>query len=561
LNGGIAYFKDGQILNSFGPKEGLGTGQVWDLHIDHEGTLWAGTDGGLSRIRDGRISTLARMSGLPCDTVRWSTEDDEFALWLYTGCGLLRITHDELQAWAADSKQVVHPMAFDGTDGIRLHMFINGANPLVSKTAEGKLWFAQQDGVSVIDPRHLRRNGISPPVHIEQITADGVAYGAASGLRLPPRVRSVSLHYTALSLVAPEKVRFRFMLEGQDPEWREVVNERDIHYSNLAPGSYRFRVTAANNSGVWNEAGTSLDFSIAPAYYQTLWFRVSCVAAFLGLLGALFRLRLRQVAREAAAAHESERRHREVQAALAHANRLAAMGQLSASIAHEVNQPIGATVANAEAALNWLSREPPNLEEVKQALGWIIKDGARAGEVVSRIRAMTKKEPAKKDDFSLNEAILEVVAMTYAETIKHAISVRTELADDLPAIQGDRVQLQQVVLNLIINALDAMADIRDGTRDLLIRTEVGDGGNVLVTVADSGPGLSPSALRDLFEPFYTTKPSGLGLGLSICRSIVEAHGGRLWARTNVPRGTIFQFTVLAHPDAGLVCAANRKVQQ
>jgi signal transduction histidine kinase len=149
----------------------------------------------------------------------------------------------------------------------------------------------------------------------------------------------------------------------------------------------------------------------------------------------------------------------------------------------------------------------------------------------------------------------------HAETIKHAISVRTELADDLPAIQGDRVQLQQVVLNLIINALDALADIRDGTRDLLIRTEVGDGGNVLVTVADSGPGLSPAALRDLFEPFYTTKPSGLGLGLSICRSIVEAHGGRLWARTNVPRGTIFQFTVLAHPDAGLVCAANRKVQQ
>jgi signal transduction histidine kinase/ligand-binding sensor domain-containing protein len=551
LNGGIAYFKEGQVRQSFGPKEGLGSGPVWGLHIDHEGTLWVSTEGGVSRVRDTHIETLTSRNGLPCDFVRWASEDDDFSLWLYTGCGLVRIARSELLAWISESKHQIHPIVFDGTDGVRLHTFINGADPLMNKAADGALWFAHLDGVSVIDPHHLRRNSLPPPVHIEQMTADGSTYGATPGLRLPPQVRNLSLHYTALSLVAPEKVRFRFKLEGQDPEWREVLNERDVQYSNLAPGSYRFRVTASNNSDVWNERGASLDFSIAAAYYQTIWFRSLCVAAFLASLWALYRMRMQQLAREATAAHESERRQREVQTALAHANRLAAMGQVTASIAHEVNQPIGATVANAEAALNWLSRESPDLEQVKQALGWIVKDGARAGEVISRVRAMIKKEPAKKENVALNDAIVDVVAMTRGEAVKHGISVRTELAGGLPTIQGDRVQLQQVVLNLIINAIEAMSGTGDGAGELLIRTEAGDAGNVLVTVADSGPGLSPTAFEELFEPFYTTKPNGLGLGLSICRSIVEAHGGQLSARANMPRGSIFQFSVPSSPGNGV----------
>ena len=156
-------------------------------------------------------------------------------------------------------------------------------NPVVSKSADGKLWFVHLDGVSAIDPLHLPTNRVPPPVHIEQITADGQTYSPTSGLRLPAQLRDLTIDYTALSLAAPEKVRFRFKLEGQDPDWRETVNNRHVQYSNLAPGGYRFRVIAANNSGVWNEEGASLDFSIAPAYWQTNWFRALCTGGVHGI--------------------------------------------------------------------------------------------------------------------------------------------------------------------------------------------------------------------------------------------------------------------------------------
>jgi C4-dicarboxylate-specific signal transduction histidine kinase len=238
---------------------------------------------------------------------------------------------------------------------------------------------------------------------------------------------------------------------------------------------------------------------------------------------------------------------REVQMELAHANRVATMGQLTASIAHEVKQPIAATVTNAEAALRWLGADPPNLEEVRQTLADIVKDGNRGGEVIDRIRALIKKAPPRTDRLEINNAICEVIELTRGETAKNAVSVQTELAEGLPLIQGDRVELQQVMLNLIVNAIEAMSEVSEGARELLISTGKSESGAVLVAVRDSGPGLSSATLEHLFDSFYTTKSSGLGLGLSICRSIVEAHGGRLWASANVPRGAIFQFTVPAHP--------------
>jgi PAS domain S-box-containing protein len=247
---------------------------------------------------------------------------------------------------------------------------------------------------------------------------------------------------------------------------------------------------------------------------------------------------------------ESERRYREVQMELAHANRLATMGQLSASIAHEVNQPISAAVTNAQAALRWLGAQPPDLEEVQQALSRIVKDGNRASDVMGRIRALIKKAPPRRDGLEINEAILEVIALTRGELLKNGVSLRTQLAEGLPPIQGDRVELQQVILNLIVNAIEAMSGVSDGSRELLVDTGKAGSDDVLVAVRDSGPGLVPASLERLFDAFYTTKPGGLGMGLSICRSIVEAHGGRLWATANVPHGAIFQFTLPARPDSG-----------
>jgi C4-dicarboxylate-specific signal transduction histidine kinase len=236
------------------------------------------------------------------------------------------------------------------------------------------------------------------------------------------------------------------------------------------------------------------------------------------------------------------------QTELAHVNRVATMGQLTASIAHEVNQPIAATVSNAQAALRWLNRQPPDLGEVREALACIAEDGKRAGEVIAGIRELMKKAPPRKDRVEINGAIREVIELTRSEAVKNGVSVQTELADGLPLIQGDRVQLQQVMLNLIVNAVEATSGVSEGSRELLISTRKGETGGVRVAVRDRGPGLTPAALEHLFEPFYTTKPNGLGLGLSICRSIIEAHGGRLWTRANVPRGAVFQFTLPEHPD-------------
>ncbi len=267
--------------------------------------------------------------------------------------------------------------------------------------------------------------------------------------------------------------------------------------------------------------------------------------------GVGFVLDLTELKQAEAEARESERRYRETLMELAHANRVTAMGQLTASIAHEVNQPITAAVINAEAALRWLGAQPPDLEEVRKALGSIVEDGTRAGNIVGGIRALIKKMPPRQACLDINEAIREVIALTRGEAAKTGVSVQTDLADGLPIIYGDRVQLQQVILNLIINAIEAMSGVAETPRALLISTAQAEPGGVLVAVRDSGPGLDPANLEHLFNAFYTTKSGGMGMGLAICRSIIEAHEGQLWACANEPRGAVFQFTLPLQRDETL----------
>jgi signal transduction histidine kinase/ligand-binding sensor domain-containing protein len=298
FQGGVAYFKDGQVRRSYSAADGLGGGRVEALQFDRDGAVWAATEGGLSRIKDGGIATLSSRNGLPCDGVHWMLEDDEHSVWVYLACGLVRIARSELDVWARDPKRTISTTVFDASDGVTSFALGTLWNPQVTKAADGRIWFVSGDGVSVIDPRHIPFNRLLPPVHVEEITADSKTHwqnlsgAAASNLRLPKLSRDLRIDYTALSLVAPEKVRFQYRLEGYDAEWQDAGNRRQAFYTNLGPKSYRFRVKAANNSGVWNEAGDTLEFSIAPAYYQTTWFRLSVIAAVLGLLAALYRLRL-----------------------------------------------------------------------------------------------------------------------------------------------------------------------------------------------------------------------------------------------------------------------------
>jgi signal transduction histidine kinase len=240
-----------------------------------------------------------------------------------------------------------------------------------------------------------------------------------------------------------------------------------------------------------------------------------------------------------------ERQFREMQSELAHANRVATMGQLTASIAHEIRQPIAAARNNARAALNFLDKSQPDVAEVREALTCIVNDTDRAGDVVDRIASLIKKAPPRKEVVDLNAAILEVTALAHGEAVKTGVRVDTRLAGELPRIQCDRVQLQQVMLNLIVNAIQSMSGVEDDNRELHISTVSIEPEVVRVAVRDTGHGLRPESLPRLFEPFYTTKPDGMGMGLSICRSIIEAHGGRLWVTTCKPRGALFQFTIPA----------------
>jgi len=239
------------------------------------------------------------------------------------------------------------------------------------------------------------------------------------------------------------------------------------------------------------------------------------------------------------ALREADRRNLDAQIQLAHANRIATMGHLTASIAHEVNQPIGAILMNAGTASRWLTAQPPEPERAKQSIDRIAADSRRAAEIISRIRDLVKNAPEHMESLNANEAILEVIGLTRSEMSNGGVVMQTRMADGLPCVWGDRVQLQQVILNLIMNAIEAMSGVAEGSRKLTISTDKAEAGAVRITVSDSGPGLPAGNTERIFEAFYTTKASGLGMGLSICRSIVQAHGGRLWAEPNEPRGAVF----------------------
>jgi C4-dicarboxylate-specific signal transduction histidine kinase len=248
------------------------------------------------------------------------------------------------------------------------------------------------------------------------------------------------------------------------------------------------------------------------------------------------------------AAKRAEEELHKTQAELAHVMRVTTLGELTASIAHEVNQPLAAVVTNAEACLRWLDRATPNMDEARRSVEWIIKDGNRAADVIQRIRALSKKTDTQKLPIDINDVVNEVIALVQRELSSHQVSLRTELAPALPVVLADRVQLQQVIINLVINGIEAMQAVTDRPRELVIRSGHDNSDRVLVEVRDSGVGIDPETVNRLFTAFFTTKPGGLGMGLSICRSIIEAHEGRLWASRNMGRGATFQFTMPSYRE-------------
>jgi PAS domain S-box-containing protein len=938
IGGDLARYRNGQA-EFFSFDNSPHDGPVHGLLVNSDASVLAATPSGVVGWRNGRVQRLTVRNGLPCDVIYALISDRTSTLWLYAVCGLIAIPSAEMQRWWQSPDVTVKSSLLDVFDGAQPMSTV--FRPNVSKSPDGRLWFANQNVVQMIDPAHLDGNSIPPPVHIEQITADRKIYwqnlsGDApfSHLKLPPLIRDLTIDYTALSLVVPEKVHFRFKLEGQDRDWREVVNDRQVQYSNLGPGNYRFRVMACNNSGVWNEADTSLDFSIAPAYYQMNWFRVSCVGALAILLWMLYKLRLRGVQQhseqlalinekleaqiaerkqveealqrsedllaqgqsishtgsfgwkvssgeihwsdetykifgydcevkptlelifqrippddresvqqtierdineranldfehrllmpdgsvkylhvlaralqpspgkleyvgvvtdvsqrkqaeekfrgflesapdamlvmnrdgkivlvnaqveklfgyqrnellgqeveilvperfrgshphrrkeffdrpqvrpmgaglqlygqrkdgtefpveislspleteegtlvsaavrdvtertrseealrrsesylaeaqrltrtgsgawrvagdealylsdewfrlygfdpkqglsawkarlqrmhpedrarvleakdraireksdyeveyrivlpdgtlkynhtvghpvlnrsgeveqfvctwmditERKRAEEERERLRQVQADLAHLSRVTSMGELTASLAHEIKQPIAAAVTNANTCMRWLGRDQPNVTEAGEAAARIIKDVTRASDIISSLGLLFKKGALQRGPVDVNELIREMIVLLRSEANRYSIGIRTELTEHLPSVMADRVQLQQVFMNLMLNGIEAMKET-DGGRELTIKSEAWDG-QLLISVSDTGAGLRPEQAEQIFKAFFTTKDKGTGMGLPISRSIIESHGGRLWVASNSGRGATFQFTL------------------
>ena len=258
--------------------------------------------------------------------------------------------------------------------------------------------------------------------------------------------------------------------------------------------------------------------------------------------------------RAEAALRRSEEALRNTQAELARVARLTTIGELTASIAHEIHQPLGAIVASGNACLRWLANEHPQLEEARRAAERIVRDGHRAGNILKSVRALAGTSVPKMTELDINDAIREILMLMRNELHEHAVSLETDLPDGLAPILGDRVQLQQVILNLVMNAIEAMSTDIDAPQSLRVCSQCDGPDSIRIAVEDSGPGIAPETMDRLFEAFFTTKPSGMGMGLSICRSIITSHGGRLWAATGTPRGAVFQFTVPVAAQAGVLAA-------
>jgi signal transduction histidine kinase/ligand-binding sensor domain-containing protein len=545
-NGTLILFRDGV-------QKAFPTGSAANLRTNHliaqaDGSVMASFDDGLVGLRQGKAQRMTTKNGLPCNAVYSFIEDKQKTWWLLTECGIVELPDSELQRWWANPEAVVQPKLYDVMDGARPGRYgIRSADV----SPDGRVWFATGFVLQMVDPTRGSQAALAAPTYIESVTVDRRVFAATEHLGLAPQPRDLQIDYTSPTFTIPQKVKFRYRLDPYDSDWHDAGTRRQAFYSDLPPGNYAFRVIAANSDSVWTETAAKLDFSIAPAYFQTYWFRALCAALVVTMLWMAYRLRVRHLQRRFEMTLRAEEKLREKDDALemartelARVSRLTTLGELTASIAHEVSQPLGAMVASAGACARWLAADPPEMAEARSGLDNIVADGKRAREVIARIRALTKRQAPRMDLLDLNREILEVLALTEEEVRSHDIVRETKLVSTLPQVMGDRVQLQQVLLNLILNAIDAMSAVNNRARQVTI-VSAQDAGGVVVEVRDSGIGLDEDRAERVFDAFYTTKAEGLGIGLSISRSIVEAHGGRLWAASNQPHGAVFGFCLPA----------------
>ena len=525
---GVNLLRDGELTTVQVPNT-----RTRCAHEDAEGTLWIGTaGGGLLRLREGRFTAYTTKEGLPSNDV-WAIEDDDSGhLWLGGPEGIVRVVKPPLGPGEAVAAGGLEIESFGSRDGLKGGLTAGGF-PGSWKSADGRLWFTTLKGVVAASPDLAGRFPM-PGALIESISADGESAPPVGPVVIPAGTRQVGIRYTAPGLTRPDHLGFRYRLVGYDDEWADAGEERIAHYTRLPPRQFRFDVQAHDRGGGRGGEIATIGMTVLPLWWQTWWFRIAILAALLASFWGFVRLRARTV--------ESQRRRlQEHRDELARLGRLAAMGELTAALGHELNQPLGAIRANAEAAGRFLSADEPDLAEVREILDDIVRDDQRATDVIQRVRAQVQGRPYQPERLHMESVIREVLSLVRADAADRGVVIELEIEPGLPPVEGDRIQLEQVLVNLILNGVDALRDSPEQRLSVLATTT--DGGSLQVSVKDSGSGAAGRSLDGLFESFVTTKPDGMGLGLAISRTIVEAHGGRIWATENPDRGLTFHFTI------------------
>jgi len=516
-DGGVVYFKDGKVQANYRhtkPARGRGDSFLADIRLDAEGALWAATTHeGISRIKDGRVTTLSVANGLPCQGVHWSTVDDHGSMWMYTVCGLVRILHDDLAAWIADPSHKVAPTLWGAADGVPL--LANTAaffNPPVAKAPDGKLWFTSDADLQVVDPDHLAFNPVPPPVHVDAVVADQKPYAIADGLSLPPLVRDLAIEFAALTLADPRNTRFRYRLEGHDRDWQEVVDRRQATYTNLPPGNYRFHVKAANNSGVWNEDGAQLAFSIQPTFYQTTWFRVVGAVVLAGLAWSGFqlwhRMRIRRLQRQFEATLEA---------------RVGERTRIARDLHDTLLQRFHGLLLQFQAAVNLLPDRPRESKQVlTRAIDQVAEAITEGRDTVQGLRTSTLDTNDLAD-------VLRALTEDLANENGHAASAHI-------AVQGTPQALHPLMRDETFRiAGEALSNAFRHAEAKRIEVEIRyDALQLRVRVCDDGKGIDPEVLR-------TGEKQG-HFGLSGMRERAELVGGKLSVRSSVETGTEVEFT-------------------